>query len=102
MTVSSTTAQRVRVDAQRRGGGQVDIGKRLAARHFVAAEDAAFEAVEDAGLGELQFDLDAVGARGDRNASVQRGMQRAHRRRRAGMATQFAIERRIAALRETA
>ena len=32
-----------RVDAQRVGRGQVDIGERLAARRFVAAEDAPFE-----------------------------------------------------------
>jgi hypothetical protein len=52
----------LRAHAQLRDGGQVHVGRRLAARHVVAAEGAAFEIGHEAAFGQLQLHLVQVGA----------------------------------------
>ena len=60
------------------GSGQVHIGVRLAARHLVAAENAAFKKIVQAHLLEHHLDLEAVRAGGDRDAALAMVMQMRH------------------------
>lgn len=67
-----------RVDLQMGGSDQVHIGVRLAARHLVAAENAAFKKVDQAHLLEHHLDLEPVCARSHRDAALAVVVQMRH------------------------
>ena len=66
------------VDLQMRSSGQVHIGVRLAARHLMTAENAAFKKAVQTHLLEHHLDLEAVSTRSHRDAALAMVVQMRH------------------------